>query len=302
MDSTDAPTQQLRFLTLADGRRLAFSEFGAPDGQAVLYCHGFPSSRHEARLLHDQALRAGARIIAADRPGYGRSDPQPGRCILDWADDLTRLADHLQLDRFALLGVSGGGPYALAGAARAPTRIAACALVCPLGPIYIDSVLSQMNWAVRTNLMIGRQPHWLGDLLFGMPTTIMLHHWPHLVEDVRSIAAPPADRVCLAEGNNAEILNQTIADAMAHGARGAREDLVLYAHDWQIPFSDISLPIHIWHGSADGTVPVEHARWYAEHLSGARLTELPDEGHYSVPLGHGATILKDLLADPLAVG
>ena len=288
------PDDPAQFVETKDGRRLAYAEFGSPTGRAVIYCHGFPSSRREAMLLHEAALDANARIIAPDRPGYGDSDPAPERSIADWSDDVALLADRLKLGKFGLIGVSGGGPYALACAARIPERLNGCALICPLGPIYIDALLNQMNWAVRTNLAVGKQPHWLGALMFGGHTTALLQHWPKLVEDLRSIAAPKADRDVLAQGNNAAILNQTIADAMRNGAPGARRDLYLYTHDWQLSIGDITRSISIWHGDADGTVPIEHARWYADHLPDAQLTELPGEGHYSVPLLYSRQILANL--------
>ncbi|MGB5833663.1 MAG: alpha/beta hydrolase [Thiohalocapsa sp.] len=282
------------FIETADGRRLAYSEFGTADGHPVIYAHGFPSSRREAMLLHPSAVEANARIIAPDRPGYGESDPAPERGLIDWSNDVALLADRLGLKRFDLIGVSGGGPYALGCADRIPERIRGCALICPLGPIYIDELLNQMNWAARANLMIGKQPQWLGDLMFGSPTTTLLQRWPSLVEEMRSIAAPLADREVLDQGRTASILNQTIADAMRNGAPGARRDLVLYTHDWALNFADIVTPITIWHGLADGTAPIEHARWYRDHLPNADLIELPGEGHYSVPLRYSAQILSSL--------
>ncbi|MGB5735330.1 MAG: alpha/beta hydrolase [Thiohalocapsa sp.] len=284
-----------QFVETQDGRRLAYAEFGAADGRPVIYCHGFPSSRREAMLLHRNAIDAGARIIAPDRPGYGDSDPAPERGIADWGEDVAHLADRLQLRKFGLIGVSGGGPYALACAASIPQRIAGCALICPLGPIYIDEVLRQMGLAVRTNLMIGKQPAWLGDLMFGGHTTSLLQRWPNLVEDIRSIAAPAADRAVLADNDTSALLNQTIADAMRNGAPGARRDLTLYTHDWQLNFADIKQSISIWHGTDDGTVPIEHARWYADHLPNVDLVEIPNEGHYSVPVLFSTQILMHLL-------
>lgn len=284
------------------GRRIAYSIYGAAQGTPVIYCHGFPSSRREALLLHASALAADARIISADRPGYGDSDDRPGRTLADWSDDVACLADHLGLEHFALLGVSGGGPYALACAWRLAERVRACTLVCPLGPIYLDDLMQRMNWAVRASLSMGRQPLWLTNLVYGGPTPTVLHRWPHLVERVRSVAAPPADRAVLADADNAAILNRTIADAMCNGAAGPRRDLVLYTHDWHIPFADLRQPVRIWHGTADGTVPIEHARWYADRLPNARLIEMPGEGHYSVPLQHSAEILAALLAEDRSAG
>src|SRR5688572_28104051 len=120
-------------LTLSDGRKVGIAEFGAPAGRPVVYCHGFPASRLEARLAHEAAKEVGARLIALDRPGYGLSDFQPGRRIGDWPRDVVEAADALGVQRFAMLGVSGGAPYALACAALLPERITALGVVCGLG-------------------------------------------------------------------------------------------------------------------------------------------------------------------------
>jgi pimeloyl-ACP methyl ester carboxylesterase len=198
--------------------------------------------------------------------------------------------------------VSGGGPYVLACAWRLAQaephglqgRLTACGLVCPLGPIYRDEQLEQMHWAARMNLSIGKQAEWLSDLVFGSPTTALLERWPSLVENTRSLAAPAADRAVLSDPETNAILNRTISDAMRNGAPGARRDLYLYTHDWDIRFPQIDLPIRIWHGQADGTVPIAHARWYSEQLPNASLTELPGEGHYSVPFRYCQQILSEL--------
>ncbi|MGD9410131.1 MAG: alpha/beta hydrolase [Thiohalocapsa sp.] len=293
--AVDTPADGPQFVQLPDGRRLAYATYGTAAGVPVLYFHGFPSSRREARLMHGDAVASGARIIAPDRPGYGESDNAPGRTLADWAEDCERLADALELKHFAVVGVSGGGPYALACAQHMPHRLIACTLVCPLGAIYLNDLLAQMNPAARASLLPGRQPAWLADLIYGAPTTAVLARWPDLVEKVRHIAAPAADRAVLAEGDTARILNQTIADAMQNGAPGARRDLTLYTHDWGLDLAEISMPIRIWHGTADGTVPISHARWLAGQLPDAHLIELPGEGHYSVPIRYARQILTDLV-------
>jgi pimeloyl-ACP methyl ester carboxylesterase len=293
------PDDGPHLIEVTGGRKLAYAEYGAKDGRAVLYFHGFPSSRREARLLHEAAVATGARIIAPDRPGYGASDHDPNRTMADWAEDCAVLAERLGLEHFCILGVSGGGPYALSCARylpeRLPDSITGCTLVCPLGAIYIDALLDLMNPAARASLSVGQQPGWVQGLVYGSPTTAMLTHWPSLVEQFRHIGAPAPDQAVLGEGDTAHILNLTIADAMANGAPGARRDLQLYTSDWGIDFAAIDLPIRIWHGTADGTVPIDHARWYAEHLPKAQLTELPGEGHYSVPIRYARRILDDLI-------
>lgn len=284
-----------QWLRLPGGRRLAFTEFGDRRGRPVLYCHGFPSSRREAELIDPAAQAEGARIIAPDRPGYGDSDPLPGRSLLGWAEDVRALADHLGLGTFALVGVSGGGPYALACAITIPDRITACALVCPLGPVYRTRLLATMHPAVRTLFALPRQAPRLARILLGGPAAAVLSIWPQGVERLRTLRAPTVDRRELARPDIAAILNASIRDAMGRRAAGARQDLALYTADWGIDFANLRTRLDIWHGEADGTVPVSHSRWYAEHLSSARLHVLAGEGHFSLPLGHGREILSTLL-------
>jgi len=284
-----------RRLRLPDGRRLAFAEHGDSDGRAVVYCHGFPSSHREAELIGPGARAEGVRIIAPDRPGYGDSDPLPQRSIAGWAEDVAALADHLGLGHFALVGVSGGGPYALACAQHLPERIQACALVCPLGPIYRPEVLAAMHPAIRASFLLPRRAPRLARLLLARPATELLSLWPEAIERLRSLHAPPADRDALARPEVSRTLNGSIRDAMRGGALGALDDLVLYTGDWGLDFGALTLPIDLWHGEADGTVPVAHARWYAARLPNAHPHLLAGEGHFSLPLRHSRVILHTLL-------
>ena len=103
-------------ILLQDGRRLGYDEYGPPDGKPLFYFHGTPSSRKDWPALGNQGLpeKLGVRVIVADRPGMGLSDFQPERRIADWPADVVALADTLELERFSVLGYSGGGPYAVA--------------------------------------------------------------------------------------------------------------------------------------------------------------------------------------------
>jgi pimeloyl-ACP methyl ester carboxylesterase len=280
------------------GRRLAYDDLGERDGFPVIYCHGFPSSRREAGLIHPTARRLGVRILALDRPGCGDSDPEPRRGFADWDEDVAALTDHLGLPRFALLGISGGAPYALSCAARLPERVGGCALVCPLGPVYLDELLSVMAWPSRLLLGSARRIPWLPPLLFGRLTTGLLARRPEAVEGVRAFRAPAADLQELARPEVRDILTGAVRDAMGGGAQGALRDLWLYTHPWDIPLGAIRLPVDLWHGEGDGTVPIAQARWYDRQLPLCRARYLPGEGHYSVPLRHAEAILRALLPAP----
>ena len=134
MFSVDMVAATDKTLQLHDGRTLGYTEYGSSEGKPLFYFHGHPRSRFEARFLAEQAVRAGVRLIGIDRPGMGRSTFKAGRRLLDWPDDVIELADSLHLDRFAVIGFSGGGPYALACACKIPNRLTACGIVSGVGP------------------------------------------------------------------------------------------------------------------------------------------------------------------------
>ena len=132
-------------IQVSDKRRLAYAEYGEPDGAPVLLFHGLPGSRLSWGLIPGSPFPPGLRIIAPDRPGYGRSDPKPGRTVLDWADDVAELADVLEIEKFAVLGVSGGGPGALACAWKMPERLTSVGVVSSPAPTNAPGVFEGMS-------------------------------------------------------------------------------------------------------------------------------------------------------------
>jgi pimeloyl-ACP methyl ester carboxylesterase len=127
--------RRARIMRLPDGRRIGYAEFGDAKGLPVLAIHGTPGSRYMFALTDQAARERGLRIIAPERPGYGLSDYRRRDALAQTAEDVNALADGLGLDRFALIGVSGGGPHAMAAAASIPDRVALLALISPVGPI-----------------------------------------------------------------------------------------------------------------------------------------------------------------------
>jgi pimeloyl-ACP methyl ester carboxylesterase len=139
-----------RQIKLRDGRLLGYAEFGAPEGMPVFYFHGFPGSRLDYLFFDDGevAMENNARIIAVDRPGMGQSAFKRGRQILDWPDDVIALADALRIDRFGVLGISGGGPYAAACAFKIPARLTATGIVCGMGPSDAPRMKDGVSWTI----------------------------------------------------------------------------------------------------------------------------------------------------------
>ena len=154
------------FIQLPDGRRLAYAIYGDPHGQPVFFFHGSPGSRYQAWVLNRPAASLGLRIIAPERPGFGCSDFQIGRAIHHWPDDVRALADALKLGRFAVLGASGGGPYAAACAACLPDRLNRAVLVASIGPMTLPGIMDDFPPRNRLFFRIARYTPWLLPALF----------------------------------------------------------------------------------------------------------------------------------------
>lgn len=282
-------------LRLADGRRLSYAEFGATGGRPVLYCHGLPAARLEARLAHKAACRLGIRIIAPDRPGFGRSDFQPQRTLADWPRDVAQLADALGLERFAVLGVSGGGPYAIACACRLARRLTTVGLVAPLGPVALPALGGAMKGPARFSFHLAS--HWprLANLLYGVLLGRLLQRRPLLALLLLQVAEP--DRPVVQNTETKEILRRSIQEAFRQGGRGAVAELRLFASDWGLELGQITTAVHLWHGEQDRTVPVSMGRHLAATIPHCQAQFLPEEGHFSLSVNHMEEILRTLVGD-----
>ena len=171
-----------RQIRLDDGRVLGVAEFGVADGAPLFYFHGFPGSRVEATLAEPAARELGLRVIAIDRPGFGRSDYLARRTIGDWPDDVAAVAERLGLERFAVVGVSGGGPYAAACAARLAPRLTAVGIVCGLGALDVPGACRGMLRLNRFVFFLSRRLPWLLSPIYSLVRAIA----PRYPQRVRS--------------------------------------------------------------------------------------------------------------------
>jgi pimeloyl-ACP methyl ester carboxylesterase len=267
-------------LTLSDGRRLAFSVTGPRDGLPVFYCHGAIGTPIDATVdLTRIAYEVGIRYIAASRPGIGGSDAKPGRTVLDFADDIRELADALDLPRFAVAGVSAGGPYALAVAHRLPERVRRVALCSALAPFCPPHRTPGMQRRIRVPLaVLAGAPDMcrrLGDTVL----PVVAGH-PRLVTRVIAAHAAPSERARLDTAGERHAASQSFLDATCGGVGGLIGDFLTYANGWGFSPADVRPEVHLWHGASDPLVPVEHALQLAATLPNCRVFVDPDEGHH----------------------
>jgi pimeloyl-ACP methyl ester carboxylesterase len=261
-------------------RRLGIRRWGDPAGSPVFLLHGTPGCRLSVRPSDAELRRLGVNLITYDRPGYGRSDPQPGRSVGDAADDVRAIADALGIDRFAVIGRSGGGPHALACAALLPDRVTRVASLVGLAP-YDAPGLDWLHGMVELNrhqygaAMLG--PRQLAQVIY--PQVVAMRADPeHLVRRLEAEASP-GDRAALNDPEYRAALVASISEAVARSLDGWAADSLAFTRPWGFDPQWITTPTLLWHGTWDVFSPVTHARWLAGRIKGAVLM-LSDRGNH----------------------
>lgn len=279
-------------IRLRDRRLLGYAEYGEPGGRPVVAFHGTPGSRLMLRVADGPARRRGVRLIVPDRPGYGLSSSQPGRQIADWPDDVSELADALGLERFAVAGISGGGPYVAACAWKIPQRLTIAAIVSGMGPVVaeIDGALGRRH---RLAFAAMRQAPPLVHLVMAA-ASLGWRSLPERLLDALHAFMPPADQAIVARPEVRASLLAGLREAFRQGGRGVTEELQLFVGPWGFRLEDIRAPVRLWHGEADDLVPCALGRYVAAAIPGCRAEFMPDAGHYWV-FDHIDELLQVLL-------
>jgi pimeloyl-ACP methyl ester carboxylesterase len=263
-------------ITLRDGCRLAYTAAGPEDGFGVLYLHGAIGT---SLTLGAEIERLGLRCVFVCRPGFGGSDLAPGRTMLGFASDAEQLADALGLERFAVVGVSAGGPYALACGAALGDRVTAVAAVSSLSPLCAPHAVPGMPAHISLALRaLAARPAVSARLGEGALALIRRH--PGLLTWAMTAGAPACDRHMVAGAEaRAAAVRQFVA-AAAGGVRGMVDDYALSTRPWGFALSDVDVPVHVFHGVHDALVPLDHALALAAGLPRCRAWLEPDEGHF----------------------
>lgn len=265
---------------LDDGRQLGLAEYGPPGGRPVFWFHGTPGGRlqiaPDARSLSEER---GIRILAVERPGMGASTPHRYRSVLEWARDIESLADALGVGRFAVTGLSGGGPYALACAHAMPERVVAAAILSGVapstGPDAVDG-----GWVA-----FGR---WLGPLLerthrplgLGLRSAVrLLEPLAHEVTDLFGQILAPGDRRLLGDPITREMFHQDLLRGGRTAMQALFLDLALFGRPWGFALREVRVPVRLWYGDADNIVPLAHGQHLAKQLPDASLRVRPGDGH-----------------------
>lgn len=281
-------------LTLPSGQQVGYAVYGDPDGYPVMAFHGTPASRLMYRKGDAAAYALGLKLIAPDRPGYGMSPRDDAPTLASRTSQHAEIADALGLTDFAVIGISGGAPYATALASRLGPRVRALALVSPMGPVadYVAAgepklpvlqrrfylKLSQRTWLVRPGAALAVAAFRGAPLAFAKAF---------------KSALGSADSRVLADRGVIDSLIAMTEEAVRTGAGGAVADFEIFGQPWPVDYASISAPSTVWAGTADRVVPIPVCRYLAARIPNAHLIVLPGAAHFWI-LEHAHDVLAEL--------
>lgn len=262
----------------------------------MLAFHGAPACRLLFSPADVAAARFGLRVIAPDRPGYGLSDPLPGRTLDDWVDDTTQLMDRLSIARAPIIAVSGGGPYAVASAARLGPRITGLALVSPLGEVSSKPARRRMTRLQRAFFRrLSRHPLLLRQTTAAARSTFLAA--PDASYATVKAMLSDVDRHTLSNPLVRTVILDVTREALRPGIEGAVSDMQIYGRSWGVSFSSVRCPSVLWQGNADFIVPARLAFALGASLPGCSVRRLDGQGHFWV-LEHVQDVLEAVSAFP----
>jgi len=287
------------FVTTQDGRKLAFAQYGDPDGTPVFLLHGTPGCRLSGRHPDEsRVVDAGLWLITYDRPGYGQSARHKGRRVVDCVADVATIADELGIDRFFVKGGSGGGPHALAVGARLPQRVTRVACDVGVAPCEAEDIdwlagmdpanVKEFNWAragedtLRPELE--KQAQEALAKVEADPKTLL-----------NEFNLSPSDLAVLEDPRVQQRLRATTRESFANGVSGWVDDDLAFTVPWGFDVSELEVPVEIRYGATDVLVPAGHGEWLAKHVPNAIVTVDDTGGHLSNP-DEGLEQLRELVA------
>lgn len=270
---------------LPDGRRLGFRVYGDPNGRPILFLHGTPGSRIKFSIAHEGGRQLRLAIIAPDRWGYGLTEAPAQPSLPGFAEDMAALMTALGHARFAVGGISGGGPYAAAVAACLPERVTALALVSPVGLIADAGLGPSLSLLHRLRFtVLPRRPRTVSTAMRALRWS--LAHTPRLAGRLTTWRAARPDKRLIRRPDVGQRILRSFSEGLRPGTSGPTIDLALFSRPWRVDLGQIRAPTRLWIGSRDCNVPLAAARALAQRIPHCVMTELPGAGHLWVSVHH----------------
>ncbi len=264
---------------LPDGRVLSYAVFGQENGQPFFFFHGIPGSRLQRPPDLEIYKKLPVLFYAIDRPGYGDSTFYKNRKLLDWPADMAAFADGLGIEKFSVVGISGGGPYALACAYKIPQRLLHVLVLSGLAPLDVEENFLQLSPGGRLLFRAAKNTptvvEQLMALLFKRLDIKLDDAFQKFMTDL-----PESDKELLSEPNVAQMLHHDVAEAFKQGTKGVVYDISILQQAWGFSLDKIHLPVQIWHGAADTIVPLPLGQYNINNLTAAVPHIIQNEGHF----------------------
>lgn len=284
-----------QMLRLPGGGEVAVQEYGVTNGVPVFFFHGWPSSRTMAQIAEAAARELGVRLISIDRPGIRDSTFRANRTLLDWPPLLQAVATGLEIDRFGILAVSGGAPYAYVTGAAMPERVAAMAIASGAPPIAELTDRSGLLQLYNRMLALhGASPRLL-RALFRVARPFAAMKLPRRARPLLLKFLQPCDAEVLRESRSFEACFESARQAWKKSADGVMADAEIYANPWGFRLEEVRVPVRLWHGMKDRSFSFTVAQEVAARLPNCELRLIEAAGHYSLPIRHVREILGDLV-------
>ncbi|WP_144699571.1 alpha/beta fold hydrolase [Fictibacillus phosphorivorans] len=269
-------------MILSDGRRLGYSVYGDPDGIPLLLFHGTPGSRVWFTEDDSIAKELSICLIATDRPGYGLSDKKNNGTLLDYAQDIKELAEHLQLDKFSVLGVSGGGAFAAAVTSALPKKVDTCILVCTATPFKNGKPPKTMSKENRLAFYLTNHFPWLLKLIEKSKKKLVDHKPEVYKENLKKGGSH------LSDWDNKILLDDDVLEngvlhskeAYRQGVDGVIDEGKLLTRDWGFKVEDLERPVIVWHGEKDTFSPIIEVKNMANKIPYVKTNYLEEAGHF----------------------
>ncbi len=279
-------------IQLSNGRQLGYAEYGSLDGFPVLFFHGLPGSRFEAKKLHDAAVNTQVRLIGLDRPGMGISSPKAKRTMLSWADDVAEFTTALNIEKFSVMGHSGGAPYTVVCAFAMPNKVHKGVIVSGIVPLnYPGAVKSLSSQQKVINTMMRCCPILLNWMMHFSKKSL---DSPNYLKRMLKIL-PQVDQKVFENLSYNEDIMLSLREAFRQSVAEVVTDFKSLSQPLNFNLEDVQSPFTIWQGGKDKQAPLKHAEIYAEYMLNADLKFLPEEGHLSLLYNCGEEILQSAL-------
>jgi pimeloyl-ACP methyl ester carboxylesterase len=256
-------------------RTLSWKQYGISHGEPVFYFHGIPGSSFEASLADEIASNLRINLIALDRPGYGDSQRQPSLPLFQWPEIVSQLADSLKIEKFSVIGFSGGGPYALACASRLGSRVKRTILVGSIAPFESAAMQVRVNSDFKPLYELAK----VDPVAAQEQITVMASSPEALMSMLQSIL-PQSDQSIFEQNQFQQGYLENLTQALVSGVGGIVDDLHRVTNAWHFDLADIKTPVNIWHGRDDNNVGYAVAEYLASKLSKTSLHLLDNAGHF----------------------